>query len=551
MTKSPRKRWLAFGLVAGFLAIAIMARYNPTWAGQVKDDPKGPAAEDTGKAKKKVAPVANLKVPGAGQKLDATALARIIDQEIQHKLDAEKVKASPLASDAEFLRRVYLDVVGVVPTPEKVKAFLESKDPRKRAKVIDELLADPRFGSALAEVWSGLMIPREPANAQLKSDPLTKWLAENFNSGKPLDKIVYELLTATGKQDENGAVTYFAANETVDKMTGTVTRMFLGVQLECAQCHNHPFTDWKQTEYWAMAAFFMKTRVTAAKRSVEEAEKGTKGELPERAKIVPAKFLQAESPKLNPSEPYRPVLAKWIASPTNPFFAPAMVNRTWYQLFGRGIVNAVDNMHEDNAATHPELLAALAEQFKGSAFDLKYLYRAILNSETYQRSSKPQGNSDYAKEYYSHSIPRVLSAEQLHDSLETVTGKKVVIIQGVVAKQGPGPRNDFIKFFKLRADEGADPLEYQQGIPQALRLMNTAELTTSSEAVANAMKTGGGDHAKVIEQLYLVALARLPSSKELERMVAYVTAPKRSDLRAAYGDVLWAMLNSSEFAYNH
>src|SRR5262249_15391938 len=159
----------------------------------------------------------------------------------------EKARASAGADDAEFLRRVYLDLVGVIPTADKVKAFLESKDPQKREKVIDELLADPRFGSSLAENWAGMMIPRESGNRLLQTAHLQRWLAEAFNSGKPLDQLVYELLTATGDQQTNGAVTYFVGNPTVDKMTDNVTRMFLGVQLQCAQCHNHPFTDWKQT----------------------------------------------------------------------------------------------------------------------------------------------------------------------------------------------------------------------------------------------------------------------------------------------------------------
>ncbi len=262
-------------------------------------------------------------------------------------------------------------------------------------------MSDSRFGNTVSENWSGLMVPRESNNRRLDHTPLQQWLAKQFNGGVPLNKLVFDLVTATGNTDENGATTYFVGNPTVDKMTDNISRMFLGVQLQCAQCHNHPFTDWKQTEYWAMAAFFMKTKLTAnpqqaAKKGIApgitETGKGggKKNGLPESAKIVPAKFLMGESPKLNQAEPYRPILAQWMTSPTNPFFARAMVNRFWYQLFGRGIVNPVDDMHQDNPATHPELLAALTEQFKTSGFDTKYLLRAICNSETYQRSSRPR-----------------------------------------------------------------------------------------------------------------------------------------------------------------
>ena len=188
-------------------------------------------------------------------------------------LTEEKVQAAPLADDAEFLRRVYLDLVGVIPPADKVKAFLENKDADKRVKVVDELLSDPRFGSYLSERWANLMIPRDSTNRLLNNEPLKKWLAEAFNSGRPLNKVVYDLVTAKGTQEDNGAATYFVGNNTVDKITDNVTRMFMGVQLQCAQCHNHPFTDYKQTEYWAMAAFFMKTRVSANPQ--QAAKKGT------------------------------------------------------------------------------------------------------------------------------------------------------------------------------------------------------------------------------------------------------------------------------------
>jgi uncharacterized protein DUF1549/uncharacterized protein DUF1553 len=549
--------------VAVFVVGALSAKLNPAW-GQVAGSTKAKAKPDAPKAAKKTTPaVAPLAVPGAGKKLDAAALTKIIDDQINTRLAADKVSPSPRSSDAEFLRRAYLDIVGAIPSADKVREFLDSKEPDKRRKVIDELLADPRFGSSLSEVWSGLMIPRESNNRFLNYGPMQKWLAEKFNENTPLDKLVYELLTATGPLEENGAVTFFVGNPTVDKMTDNVSKMFLGVQLQCAQCHNHPFTDWKQTEYWAMAAFFMKTRLTAtpqqaAKKGksagiIETAgpAKGKKGNLPESAKFVPAKFLQGEQPKLDPKEPYRPVLAKWLTAPENPFFAKAMVNRFWYQLFGRGLVNAVDDMHEDNPASHAPLLAALTEQLKANNFDLKYLYRAILNSEAYQRTSRPNESNKDDRELYSHVQVRVLTPEQLFDSLTTVVGRqnlnRAAAAKGFGVKKGPGgPREQFLAFFRI--DEGADPLEYQHGIPQALRLMNSPQLTTSAEAVNSAMKSGENP-AQIIERLYLTALSRLPNSEEVDRMTRYVQ--KAGDARQAYGDILWAMLNSSEFTTNH
>src|SRR5260370_6561232 len=196
-----------------------------------------------------------------GKKVDAAALAKLIDQEINKRIKSETARSSGLCSDEEFIRRAHLDLVGVIPTADKVSAFLSNKDPQKRAKLIDELLADPRFGTSIAEAWVINMMPRDSNNRLLNQKPLEGWLAAHFNQNTPLDKVVYELITVSGAIDKNPAGTYFVANPTVDKITDNVTRMFLGVQLQCAQCHDHPFTDWKQTEYWAMASFFMKTRV--------------------------------------------------------------------------------------------------------------------------------------------------------------------------------------------------------------------------------------------------------------------------------------------------
>src|SRR5262249_42924540 len=194
--------------------------------------------------KNKPAPVRDF--PGAGTKQDAASLTRIIDQEIQRRLAEEKIPPSPPADDAEFLRRVHLDLVGVIPPLEKVKAFLKDNDPDKRARLVEELLADARFGRWMAEIWTTAMLPRESNNRLLRHQPLLDWMADHFNNNTPWNKTVHELLTASGEQDKNGAVTYFAGNNTVDKITDSVTRLFLGVRLECAQCHNHPFTSYKQ-----------------------------------------------------------------------------------------------------------------------------------------------------------------------------------------------------------------------------------------------------------------------------------------------------------------
>jgi hypothetical protein len=272
--------------------------------------------------------------------------------------------------------------------------------------------------------------------------------------------------------------------------------------------------------------------------------------LPASAKIVPAKFLQGEQPKLNTAEPYRPTLAKWMTSTDNKFFARAMVNRFWHQLYGRGIVNPVDDMHDDNTATHPELLATLTEQFKLHDFDIKHLIAAICNSEAYQRSSV--SNADVASvdpELYTRRELRVLAPEQMFDSLTTILGAaKRPAVRDKGAKKGApaSPRGNFIAFF--RVDE-ANPLEYQNGIPQALRMMNSA-FTNKTEAIALDITSGTKTPTDAIERIYLTALSRRPTATEIERLTAYANRPG-STQRTAYGDLLWALLNSSEFVLNH
>jgi hypothetical protein len=559
--KSWVKAWpmltLAFGV---FVFGALAIDWDAAQAQEVQKKAKGKKGVD-------VAPVAKGTLPAAksltnGVKIDAAALTKLIDQEINKRLLAEKSKSSGLCDDAEFIRRAHLDLVGTIPTSTVVESFLNSKEPNKRAKLIDTLLADERFGRHYAETWANLMVPRESNNRALNQKPLEVWLADHFNKNTSLDKVVYDLITVTGEIDKNPAGTYFVANPTVDKITDNVTRTFLGVQLQCAQCHNHPFTDWKQTEYWAMATFFLKTKLNgnpqqAAKKGIvltvsedpAGVKGGKKGGLPESFKKVNAKFLQGTEPTIAPKDPSRPVLAKWMTSADNKFFARAMVNRAWYDLFGRGIVNPVDDMHDDNAPSHGELLATMTEQFKLNGFDLKYIVRAICNSEVYQRTSvSKQDAAQIDPDLYIRREIRMMSAEQLFDSLTTVLGQSTDKgTKDKTAKKGPGtPRENFVTFF--RVDEG-NPLEYQNGIPQALRMMNSP-FTNKTEVTAGQITVGTKSTAEAIEKIYVAALSRRPTAEETQRLTIYVNRPGAT-ARAAYGDILWVLLNSSEFVLNH
>jgi hypothetical protein len=489
---------------------------------------------------------------------DASAVDRLIDEEIGRKLAEAKVSPGPVCSDAEFLRRAYLDVTGVIPPADKARAFLDSTDPQKRAKLIDELLADPNYGRHQSDLWVPRLFPRDSANRFVLREPFVRWLEERFNDDTPWDKFVYDLVTASGTVEDNPAVTYFLANRSVDKLTDTVGQHFLGVQIQCAQCHNHPFNGWKQTEYWGMAAFFSHVQPQNPKNpknggdgtriGVQETAARTrlKDFFPESAKTVPAKFLGGPEPKVRDGEPLRPVLAKWLTSPDNPYFARAMVNRTWAQCFGRGFVNPVDDLKDDADASHPELFAALTQQFVASGFDVKQLIRRICTSQAYQRSGKAVGGPDHDPALFARMAVKVMTPEQLFDSLSLVTGfageGRVAGPKGGAGRGQSSPRDRFVQFYLAGADQ-ANPTEYEAGIPQALRLMNS-RIAGNPQAV-RAIVPAGAAPAKAFEAIYLAALSRRPTAAEVAQLNQYVA--KVGNPNEAYADILWAVLNSSEF----
>lgn len=495
----------------------------------------------------------------APAKLDAAGLAKVIDQGVNAKLAAEKLTPSGRCDDAEFLRRVYLDLVGKVPTAEQAAKFLASTEPDKRAKLIDELLASPDYGVHLTDLWTSLMLPRNSDNRRLVPEPLVQWLTKQFNENKPWDKLVSEMLTATGTQEENPAVTYFLANNTVDKMTDSVGKIFMGLQLQCAQCHPHPFTEWTQKQYWETAAYFMRVQTgnlnQAAKNGtspgVQEVAKMKQGKnaLPESAKIVPPKALDGTAPAVKGTEPLRPHLAGWLCTPENRFFSKALVNRVWAQLFARGFVNPIDDIRDENDPSHPELFKTVSAQFAANGFDLKYLYKAICLSETYQRTSKPnESNRGSDPTLLARMNIKTLSPEQLYDSLQVVLGGERAGKgeRPKAAPRGPatGGKAGFVNFFNL--DENWDPMEFQAGIPQVLRLMNSAQMNNPARAAE--LTKAAKSPTEAVEALYLTALSRKPTEVETQRTLAHVKTV--GDARQAYADLLWVLVNTSEFALN-
>ena len=546
-------------------AFVALAGFGLLQAAEKKDDAKPKYASDGAKTDRPI-----LK-PSLTGKLDAIALSRYIDQAIDQRLGAEKVKPSPQADDAEFLRRVYLDLAGHIPPADKAAAFLDNNDPNKRAKLIDELLASDDYGKHMADVWMNLLVKRSSDNRFVQFEPLTAWLAKNFNDNTPWDKLVRELLTAEGSQDENGAVTLFLANNTVDKMTDVTTKEFLGVQLQCAQCHNHPFTDWKQTEYWGMADFFKKVALTGPRNPnkqegvpgiVEGAVvkgKGRRPPLPDSAKDVPAKFLGGDEVKLT-------------AQGEGPAGAGEVDDLGRQRLFQQGdrqpgLVPAVrprprqprGRHRRDHSAVPPAAVRGPGRPVRGR----RLRPEAALPRPVQQSGLSADQQADGRQRR------RRRGPVRSHDGQGDDAGRAVRFDdpgagpQPGPARHGPAqgrpgrpsegarrqnltPRSLFVAFFE--DEDATDPTEFQQGIPQALRLMNGPQLNNA--AVLVPMLRSNRTPEQIIERLYLITLSRRPTAQEQQRLVDYV-AQHRNEPHDGYEDVMWVLMNSSEFVMNH
>jgi hypothetical protein len=489
----------------------------------------------------------------------AAELAAVIDQQIDSRLRSEGVQAAPLADDAEFVRRIYLDLSGTVPTLEQVKCFLADAGRDKRTRLIDSLLADARYGEYLADIWQGYLISPLADDPTKRAERFRHWLAGQFNTRR-WDQTVTELITGTGKMEDNPAVTYLIEGRlprAVPDLTDLTSRHFLGIRLNCAQCHDHPFVKWKQEEFWGMAAFF--TQIQTPKRAKQVYEKGvvddpqlTLANLKDAG--VPDGFIQRAPTFLGGKElsaatkttTHRAALAQWITGPENPYFARAMVNRTWWRLMGRGIVQPVDDMHDANVPSHPELLDLLARRFVESGFDLKFLTRAIVLSRAYQRTSQPGESADKQAALFGRMSIKVLSAGQLYDSLETISGPAAKVT-GIDVRQGV--RWEFTQFFGESGDP--DPMAYRRGIPHLLRQMNSGQFTGRNLDGLVTRLNSPSDRSleEIASDLFLTILSRRPTENELRQVKSHVN--RTGSTVGGLRELAWVLIMTSEFSLNH
>ena len=487
---------------------------------------------------------------------EAAELAALIDRHVTAGLDAASVKAAPPADDAEFLRRAFLDFHGVVPAADRTRQFLDSNDPHKRTELIDELLASPRFGQHFGDLWRTRLISPLVNEERQRSDSFAAWLSERFNRNEGWDRISRELLTASGKIEDNPAVIYLIEGRNplgVTDLTDLTSRYFLGVRLNCAQCHDHPFVAWKRQDYWGMAAFFAQIQTPQRAKlvymaGVQDNPKFTLATLPGADAIdgyrsQPPTFLGGLELKAGGKQPLRAALADWMTSPDNPYFARAAVNRLWWHFFGRGLVNPVDDMHSGNVPSHPELLDQLSQRFAKSGFDLKLLCRAIATSRAYQQTSRPGEQGEEGVKLFARMPVKVLSAEQLYDSLVEILGTPAKT-PGIEARLGQ--RYEFTQFFA--GDDSGELTSYQRGIPHLLRLMNSPQFGSNIAALVSRATAGRSTDAAATE-LFIAILSRRPTDSErglVKQQLASANSPAE-----AYRELAWALLMSSEFALNH
>ena len=514
-------------------------------------------------------------------------VAARIDEIINSKLAAEKITTAPPSDDAEFLRRATLDLIGVIPAPARVRSFLAETSSGKRAKLIDELLDDPRYGDHFAHVWHDLLVKRDPDNNKnLQSHPVfLKWLAHQFNINRPWSQTVRSMLTAAGDETIAGETFFIRANTdnnqpSPQKIVGTAAALFLGNQLMCAECHVHPVNaEWSQQDFWGLAAFFAETRAKYTgdaktkqmrlARIVDEsggsggkgdkASKKGAGGLKDSGIPIPdprndGKFIGVAQPrligyerKIKRNDVTRTTIADWFTADENPYFPRATINRLWATFFARGLINPLDDMRPENHASHPEIVDLLAEEAIVSHHDLKHLTRCICLSNAYQRSSRTTTNSSDHEAHFSHMALKVLPPRALFLSLQAATGGRV----SVPADTDPGRGNQDdtgkgMTFFDIR-DYDAPLGEYAYGVPQLLRLMN-GTLPEACDAAAKDLVRSGGRES-VIDKMYLASLSRHPTPEETRKISSFLA--KERDAAKGYSAVLWALLNSAEFYNNH
>ena len=499
-----------------------------------------------------------------------------IDELVLEKLQSLNLPPSPRCEDSEFLRRACLDTIGVLPTAEEARNFLADRSDKKRDRFIEELLRRPEFVDYWTYKWSDLLLV---SSKQLKPPAMWSyynWIRQHVQANTPWDRFARQVLTAQGSTLENGAGNFYILHDDPRTMAETTSQAFLGMSINCAKCHNHPMEKWTNQQYYQMANLFARVR---AKTGTGEGDNvifvANAGDLIQPLTgrpQIPAPLDGKTVPIDDPGDRREP-LADWLVSPENPYFSRAIVNRVWANFMGPGLVEAVDDMRVTNPATNEKLLSAMARFLAEQKFDLKALMRLILQSETYQRSSLPLPSNADDKRFYSHCYPRRLMAEVLHDAIFQITGVPTQFTidrrnanqglgdkyaLGLRALQLPDTQTDsyFLKAFGRPDREKTCECERtaEPSVTQVLHLANgetlNKKLAAKDNHVAKLLNENPSNQT-IIEQAYLAALSRFPTSSEKEQLMKLLEQSDAANRREVVEDVYWAILSSKEFLFNH
>jgi hypothetical protein len=484
-----------------------------------------------------------------------------IDELVGAKLQRIRVLPSDLCSDEVFLRRATIDITGLLPTVEEYQAFVADADPAKRARLVDRLLERKEFSEIWALKWANLLMVKSSNDVSYKSMFLySNWLTNQISSNVPLNQMVQNLLSASGGTFKNPATNYYQIERDTLKTAENVAQVFMGIRTQCAQCHNHPFDRWTMDDYYSFAAFFAqigRKQGEDYRETIIFNSGGGEVKHPVGGRDMAPKFLGGPAPEVKGKD-RRTVLVQWLASPENPYFATSVANRVWAHFFGLGIVEPVDDIRVSNPASNPELFQALGAKLTSYNYDFKQLVRDICNSQTYQRSSQANASNEGDAKNFSHSRIRRIPAESLLDCLSQVTeiqekfqglplgARAVQVADGQTSNYfmtsfGRSPRQTV-----CAAEATTEPT-----LSQALHLINGDTLTRklAESKRLQKMLDAGQKPPQVVETIYMTCLSRKPTPEETQKLEAVLAAEPNP--RNAVDDILWAVLNSREFAFNH
>ena len=511
----------------------------------------------------------------------ADAIAALIDKYLAEDWTARGIKPTALADDAEFVRRVYLDLIGRIPKAAETRAFLDDTSPTKRKTLVDKLLTMPSHAGYFASVTRAAWLPQTLTNFQFIGSGIQfeNWLRNKFQDNIPADEVVRKILTVPltiqanqqmrfaqpRSNDPEGFMLagFYQANDTrAENVGAAASRLFLGVKLECAQCHDHPFARYTRDQFWEFAAFFADLNPLPGERPSFIGPKEPQSSInrltiPKTERVVVARFFDGTEPGWSEEFTPRQELARWLTSPENDFFAKNLANRMWAHFFGFGIQDPIDEPGDNNPPSHPELLERLGRAFADVKFDNRVLIRGIVRSQAYQLSSKLTHPSQANPRQFAKMNLKGLTPHQLFDSIVAATGHREPAFMKQNQFNFNQQPNNFRSQFLNRFASNERATETSTTILQALMLMNgqfMTELTSleKGEVLVAIAEMPGWDTKKRVSALFLSAFARQPTDDELEKYSSYIDGGGvNNDKKRALTDVFWVLLNSPEFLFNH